>query len=266
MTASIAIIGFGSITQTLLSALGESDDIRVSNIVVRPERIGTTGYRWRDACFVASIDELAPDVELVVEAAGQPALVQHAEKVVTSGRRLALVSSGALADDSFRTKVSSAATRNGSEVHVISGAIGALDALSTARAAGVQTVRYTGIKPTAAWRGTPAEDCVDLDKITEAVTFFTGSARDVAQRYPKNANVAATIALAGSGFDETRVSLVADPAVIHNCHIVESEGVLGAFRFETTAAPLSSNPRTSGSTVFSIVSFLRDRTNAIRLA
>ncbi|OCW59615.1 hypothetical protein AWJ14_11480 [Hoeflea olei] len=250
----------------MLSVLEASDDICVSNIVTRPERIGAPGYGWKDARFVSSTDQIDPEVELVVEAAGHSALRKYAVDVVESGRRLALVSSGALADDDFRGAIQAAARRNRSEIHVLSGAIGALDALSTARAAGKQTVRYTGIKPSKAWKGTPAEDCIDLDAITTPTTFFTGSARKVAQCFPKNANVAATIALAGAGFDETEVALVADPDATHNRHVVDSRGALGEFRFETTSMPLSVNPRTSGSTVFSILAFLRGDSNTIRLA
>ncbi|WP_283776413.1 hypothetical protein [Stappia sp. WLB 29] len=41
--------------------------------------------------------------------------------------------------------------------------------------------------------------------------------------------------------------------------------MLGRFRFETTATPLNINPRTSGTTVFSILSFLNSGSNSVRL-
>ncbi|MBC2857527.1 aspartate dehydrogenase [Stappia sp. 28M-7] len=265
MTANIAIIGFGGITRTLLASLAGNKAVRVKNIVVRPERIGAPDHSWQDARFVGSIGELDADVDTVIEAAGHAGLRQHAGDVVASGGRLVLASSGALADDAFRKGLEATARETGAEIHVVSGAIGALDALATAQIAGRQAVRYTGIKPSRAWRGTPAEQCVDLDALSAPTTFFTGSAREVAQLYPANANVAATVALAGPGFDETTVSLIADPGAVINRHVVEADGVLGSFRFETTATPLSINPRTSGTTVFSILSFLNSGSNSVRL-
>jgi aspartate dehydrogenase len=266
MRRPIAIIGFGGITRTLLSAIQpNAENYDVKNVLVRPEHLESPDYRWGNARFVSSVDELDPEVELVVEAAGHSAVHQFAIDTSRSGRNLAIVSSGALADDDFRHELLGIARSRNANVHVISGAIGALDALSTANAAGSQSVRYEGIKPTQAWRGTLAEECLDLDNVEEPIGFFKGTAREVARLYPKNANVAATIALAATGFDETEVTLVADPNASHNRHIVESLGGLGGFRFEITSLPSADNPRTSGSTAFSILAYLRHGTNMVPL-
>ncbi|MGB3388098.1 MAG: aspartate dehydrogenase [Pseudaminobacter sp.] len=262
MRRPVAIIGFDGITRTLLSAIRpDTEDFEVRNILVRREHLENPDYRWGSAKLVASIDDLDADVDLVIEAAGHSAVHQFGLDVPRSGRSLAIVSSGALVDDGYRNQLIDIARSQETNIHVISGAIGALDALSTARAAGNQSVRYEGIKPTMAWRGTHAEQCLDLDKVEEPTSFFTGTARDVARLYPKNANVAATIALAANGFDETKVTLVADPDASHNRHIVESQGMLGSFRFETTSLPSADNPRTSGTTAFSILAYLRHGTN-----
>ncbi|RUM95430.1 aspartate dehydrogenase [Pseudaminobacter arsenicus] len=266
MRRPVAIIGFGGITRTLVSAIQpDAEDFEVKNILVRAGYLDNPDYRWGNARFISSIDELDADVELVIEAAGHSAVQQFALDVARSGRTLAIVSSGALADDDLRGELLMSARSHEASVHVVSGAIGALDALLTARAAGKQSVHYEGIKPTKAWRGTHAEQCVDLDKVEEPTSFFTGTARDVARLYPKNANVAATIALAANGFDETTVTLVADPGASHNRHVVESQNTLGGFRFEITSLPSADNPRTSGSTAFSILAYLRQGTNMVSL-
>jgi aspartate dehydrogenase len=86
---------------------------------------------------------------------------------------------------------------------------------------------------------------------------FEGNAREAAQRYPKNANVAATIALAGIGFEATRVRLLADPAAGSNVHVLEAQGAFGRLAAEASATPLpgsTSSAIVAGSLVRAVLS------------
>ena len=134
-----------------------------------------------------------------------------------------------------------------------SGAIGALDALSAAKVGGLDEVTYTGIKPPVGWRGSPAEDTLDLDNLATTTTHFDGTARDAALRYPKNANVAAAVALAGIGLDATQARLVADPNATGNTHIITAKGAFGSFEFTIKGNSLPESPRTSALAAMSVV-------------
>ena len=96
-----------------------------------------------------------------------------------------------------------------------------------------------------AWKGTPAENAVDLDRLAEATVFYRGKAREAAMAYPQNANVAAAVGLAGIGLDATEVQLTADPAATGNEHRIVAEGKFGRAEFMIQGRTLPNNPKTS---------------------
>ena len=138
-------------------------------------------------------------------------------------------------------------------------------ALAAARMAGIDSVTYTGRKPPAAWAGSPAEKAVDLEGLQAETVFFEGSARQAAQAYPKNANVAATLALAGIGMDATRVRLVADPAATANTHEFSVRSKATDFSMILEGKPSALNPRTSQLTVLSLARAVLNRTATLAI-
>jgi aspartate dehydrogenase len=162
------------------------------------------------------------------------------------------VSLGALADEALHAALVAAARGAGSRLVLPAGAIGGIDLLRAMATAGIEAVRYTSRKPPAAWRGTPAEGLVDLGAIEGPVAFFEGDARAAARDYPRNANVAATVALAGIGFERTRVRLIADPGASANLHEVSVRSAAANFEMRIEGVPSAANPRTSAATVHSL--------------
>ena len=199
------------------------------------------------------IDEVSTQLDLVADCAGHPALRQHGAAILSRGIDLVSVSSGALADTTLHDRLVAAARSGNSQLRVVSGAIGALDALSSANIGKLTQVTYRGRKPPQGWRGSPAESKLDLDSLSEAAVHFSGSARDAALEYPKNANVAASVALAGIGLDDTTVELIADPGVQRNTHEIVAEGDFGRFEFRIEGRSLPDNPRSSAITAMSVV-------------
>lgn len=216
--------------------------------------------------ITSSIDELLGwKPSLVVECAGHEALAEHGVAVLRNGIDLVVASVGALANRDLEQALRDAAARGGSHIRIPSGAIGGLDALAAARVGGLDAVRYAGRKPIPAWRGTPAEDVVDLDSLDKAAVIFEGSAREAALTYPQNANVTAATALAGVGFDATRVTLFADPHARGNEHEIEAEGRFGRMKFSVVNAPLPENPKTSSLAAYSLVRCVIAPTESIRI-
>lgn len=244
----IALIGLGAIGQALMECLAQHDGLEVAGaLVAHPEQPRASA---RCALF-ASMDELlAARPALVVECASQRAVREHGERVLGAGCDLLLSSVGALADDATHTTLVAAARQTGRQIFLPSGALVGIDALVAARHVGLASVRYERRAPPATWIRSGA---IGADKrdAAEAFEVFSGSAREAALRFPKNANVAATLALAGAGFDATRVVLIADPAHHGNTHSIHAEGAFGEFRTEicatTLAAPSTSSKIVAGS-------------------
>lgn len=247
----LGLIGIGAIANYVCKAL-ENRPHSVDAILVRPSRESEN-----PALYVGSVDALPNDLDLVIDCAGHAALAAHGPAILARGIDVLTVSLGALADPDIYQSLDTAARAGNAKLHLASGAIGALDCLQAAYVGQLRDVTYVGRKPPASWRGSPAEDAIDLDALTSgAQAHFEGTARQAALAYPKNANVAAAVALAGLGFDQTTVRLIADADIRANIHEVQANGDFGSFTFQINGQSLPDNPRSSALAAMSVISKL----------
>lgn len=264
----IAMLGFGAIGRSLAAVIRERlDEVTIVGIAKR------TAADARDralvsasTAFVRTPAELVGlDMDMVVECAGHEALAAFGPVVLQRGRDLLLASVGALADDTLANTLRDAAERGGAKILISTGAIGALDLLTAARMGGLEAVTYTGRKPPRAWAGTSAAGLAE-SAIVSGVTLFEGTAREAALRFPQNANVAAAVALAGLGFEQTRVQLVADPALHANEHRLSGRGAFGSFELTISGNAQAGQPKTSMLVAFSLARCLATRQSAVAFA
>jgi aspartate dehydrogenase len=124
-------------------------------------------------------------------------------------------------------------------------------------------VTHQIVKPPVAWKGTPADQLLDLATLTERTVFFTGTAREAAGLYPQNANATVVTALAGIGLDRTRVELVADPAFRSNGHRIMARGEFGRMDITLENNPLPTNPKSSELTALSLVRLIEHQVNVV---
>ena len=255
------VIGYGAIGRVLVAELVKTGGGAELHLLVKPKYLAEARAAVPAGVTVLESAEefLAQGAETVIEAAGAPAVAELAERVLQADADLVIASAAALTDDALYARIAAAARAGGRQAIVASGALGSLDILAAMAAAGLQSVTYRGVKPPAAWRGTPAETACDLDGLSAPATFFQGSAREAARSFPKNANVAALVGLAGAGLDETRVELVADPGATGNRHEVVALGATGEMRFEVAGAAVQGTARTSATTAFSLLEAARSR-------
>lgn len=244
----IALIGFGSIGRELYARFAESEGVTLSALTRSP--IIDAPPELQQVHSLNALLDGHPD--LVVECAGQGAVREFGSSVLETGTPLLIASVGALSDPTLENELQGAATSGRTRLILPSGAIGGLDLLRAVSADGDTTVSYIGTKPPAAWKGTAAEDRVNLDTLEQPSEFFSGGGREAVRSFPKNANVVAALALAGPGFDRVKVSLVADPTVSGNSHRYQVTSPACSYDMTIIGAPSSGNAKTSLTTVLSI--------------
>jgi aspartate dehydrogenase len=266
MATQVCLIGFGAIGRALLQRLALDTHVQVTHVVVRSERVATVQAQLAaHAPHAMAVSAVPAGATLVLECAGHSALTEHVLPALARGVECAVLSVGALAQPGLPEQLSDAAQHGHTRVHLLSGAVGGIDAIAAAKIAGLSSVRYTGRKPPQGWRGTPAEQLLALDTLAQPAIILEASARQAAALYPKNANVAATVSLAGLGLDATQVRLIADPSISENIHEIECSGAFGSIKIELRGNPLPENPKTSMLTVLSALRFLHNRAGSMTL-
>ncbi len=247
----IGLIGNGTIARYVRDAL-EKGEHAIAAILLRPERTARPA-----GLHVGSVEDLPDDLDVMIDCAGHSALVAYGPHILSNGTDLITVSLGALADRQVYDALETAARQGKSRLHLASGAIGALDCLQAARIGRLDSVTYIGRKPPEGWKGSAAERQLDLEALTHgARTHFEGTARDAALAYPRNANVAAAVAIAGAGFDDTQVQLIADADITQNIHEIRASGEFGSFHFQISGQSMQDNPRSSTLAAMSVLSKL----------
>jgi aspartate dehydrogenase len=261
----IALIGHGAIASFVSGNVSKTGNVELSAVLCRPGRENAARDSLPDAGRICTSAEdlLDLDVDLVLDCAGHAALRDHGPVLLSGGIDMATVSIGALSDPATVEMLTEAALKGRAQLELVPGAVGGLDLIAAAKVGGLKQVSYAGRKPPGGWKGTPADDVLDLDGLTEAAEHFRGSAREAAARYPKNANVAAAVALAGLGLDDTEVVLIADPGMTRNRHEISAEGAFGAFSITIDGLTLPGSPRTSALAAMSLVRAVERRLRPI---
>ena len=265
MRASVGLIGYGGIAQDAVAALRAAGcGVKFAGALCRPGRAAKARAALPGIDIVESLGELlARTPSVVAEVAGQSAVKEHGAEVLRRATDLLVISIGALAEPKLLDALKTAAQSGGGRLLLPAGAIGGVDAIAAMRLGGLNAVRYRSRKPPAAWRGSPAEEVVDLDSLKSRTVLYRGTAGEAALLYPQNANVAAAIALAGLGFDATEVELVSDPEAPGNVHEVEAEGAAGRFAIQLQGKPSRTNPKTSALAALSVARALMNLETSI---
>ena len=256
----VGLIGCGAIGQAIVKSWAEAavDGHSLAAILVRHRQLKEVRAMAPANTLVTGdrFEFLTQDLQVAVEVAGHAAVQDLGVEVLARGIDLMLLSVGSLADEASLARLRHASEQGGGRLRLPVGAIAGLDGLLALRRAGLTTVKYTSIKPPLSWQGTVAERQFDLAAIEQPTVIFSGIARDAAAQYPRNANLAAAVALAGLGLDGTEVELIADPHVQGNIGRIDAHSRYSSMSVEVSGQASASNPKTSDITGMSVLSSL----------
>lgn len=261
----VCIIGCGFIGTALAKAMEGMDIIETIYVNDKGEEKASALARCGKVGFRPDIFGIIDEVDLVIEAASQEAVRQYAPGVLKAGKDILVMSVGAFADGGFYESCVSLAKEKGCRIFIPTGALCGVDALKSASMGRLDEVTLTSTKPVGAlkdneflkWKG------IDISKLEKAETVFEGNAREAAMNFPKTSNVAATLSLAGIGFENTKVRIIADPGTDKNTHEIHAKGDFGEFRAVTGNYPSEKNPRTSVLAFLSALSSVKTITGVV---
>jgi aspartate dehydrogenase len=261
----IVIIGYGAIGRFVCTELQKhAEHAQICMVLDHADHSQNASDGLRFTTDLGTALESRPT--LAVECAGHGALAMYGAAILEAGSDLLVASVGALTDPELQLALTQAAEKSGASILIPSGALGGLDMLAAAKTIGIDAVQLTSTKPVNAWRKTAAESLIDLDNVQSPTEFFTGNVRGVAKLFPQNTNVAAAVAFAGIGYDQTLVKLIVDPRATGNTHQIRAEGAFGTFNVTVQACVLATNPKSSMLAPMSLVKAIYSRGATMRLA
>ena len=245
MKARLVIIGYGAIAAELIARLRDKYNTDcVLAVLLRADSLSRAHLPVGVTCLSSMHEVLEFQPDLVVEAAGHQAVRDYAQVCLSAGVSFVAVSVGAMADDSLYQELCQAAEQGRAKLVFPSGAIGALDYIRAVRDLPDTHIVYESRKPPSAWTD-ELQRLGQTQPIGREVVLFDGHAREAALRYPQNLNVAASLALAGRGFEATHVRIVVDPDATGNTHRVHATGSFGDMQLQIVNRPSPDNPKTS---------------------
>lgn len=255
----VGIAGLGTLGKALARAL-DTGTLPGLALAAVSARDSVKAVQWMGAQLSRPVDcvdfeALAERCDWVVECAPPELLRAIAEPALRRGRRLVIMSCGALLD---APDLIDLARESGARITVPTGGLLGLDAVSAACEGRIQSVTLVTRKPIAGLLGAPllVEQGIDITGLREPLCLFRGSAAAARRGFPANVNVAVALSLAGIGVERTQVEVWADPTVTRNTHSIQVESDSASFSMTIANLP-SENPKTSRIAALSLIACLR---------
>ena len=237
----IGIIGCGAIG-TIISGAVEKGIVKCDDLILYDYDMAKAENLKKSlhvsVTVVKSLEEMIElEPAVIVEAASQQAVRDYITRILAENIELIVMSVGALLDLNVKSN----------KIHVPSGAIGGLDAISSAALTGIDEVILTTRKNPRA---------LEMDNLEEKLVY-EGTAEEAVKLFPRGMNVAATLALTAQS-EKVNVRVISDPKVNRNVHEIKIRWKLGDMLLKFANDPHPENPKTSALAAWSAITLVKE--------
>lgn len=263
---SVGIAGFGTIGKVVGKAIDEGMEGLVLKAVssgnAEKARDNLLGFK-QPVAIVPSAD-LAKLVDIVVECAPTAAFMDIAVPTLELGKTLVTVSGAAILQ---HPEIVDIARNHGGHIVLATGALLGLDAVRAAALGTIHSVTMVTRKPPTSLIKAKyiVENNISLDGLTQPLQVFKGNAREGAEKFPSNVNVAAALGLAGIGAEHTQLEIWADPTKTRNTHNIKVDADSASFELTIENVPTLENPGTGKITALSVIAALNSLSAPLRV-
>lgn len=206
--------------------------------------------------FKKSYVDLLKNCDFVVEAVNAADTYPIIRQALLSKKNVLAMSVGKLLN---RKDLFHLAQENKCIILIPSGAIAGIDAIKAAGLANIIGITLTTRKPPSGLSDS------SLGNITSETIVFEGDVDKAVELFPKNINVAATIALACGVKDKMTVRIVVSPEYKTNSHEIEMIGDFGRITTRTDNLVCPDNPKTSYLAVLSAIQTLKQFSQGVKI-
>lgn len=206
--------------------------------------------------FKKSYADLLKSCDFVVEAVNAADTHVIIRRALLSRKNILAMSVGKLLN---RKDLFLLAPKNKCTILIPSGAIAGIDAIKAAGLAHITSITLTTRKPPSGLSDS------SLENISSETIIFEGDVDKAVELFPKNINVAATIALACGVKDKMTVRIVTSPEYKTNSHEIEMIGDFGRMTTRTDNLVCPDNPKTSYLAVLSAIQTLKQFFQGVKI-
>ncbi|MFC1510508.1 aspartate dehydrogenase domain-containing protein [Candidatus Omnitrophota bacterium] len=158
------------------------------------------------------------------------------------------------AQDLFRL-----AKRNNCRILLPSGAVAGIDTIKAASLINIKKIDLITRKPLKGLKDNPylTKKGIEVTKIKKETILFSGKVDTAVKAFPKNINVAATLALACNNKNKLTIKIITSPAFKQNSHEINITGDFGQMTSITQNVICPDNPKSSYLAVLSSIQMLK---------